>query len=292
MTNAPKRALGRTGEHVAAVGQGTWNMEREDRARVVHALQRGLDAGATHIDTAEMYGNGRVEEIVGEALLGRREEAFVVSKVLPSNASRAGTLEACDRSLTRLRTDVIDLYLLHWPGAHPLEETLAAFEELVEAGKIRFYGVSNFDADEVAEAVRLAGAGRIACNQVLYHLGERAIEHAVIDACAQASVSVVAYSPFGSVGGWSAPSGELNDRTTREGALLHELAQKHGGTPRQVALAFLLRHPSLFVIPKAGRAEHVLENSAAARLQLDQDDLARLDAAFPRGSEPRGLPMI
>src|SRR5918911_2623910 len=158
---------------VPAIGQGTWNMEHDDRREAIAALRRGLDLGLTHIDTAEMYGGGDVEEMVAEAIEGRRREVFLVSKVLPSNASRAGTIAACDRSLKRLRTEQLDCYLLHWPGRHPLEETLAGFEELKRAGKVRSYGVSNFDEKLLREAVRIAGPGRIACNQVLYHLEER-----------------------------------------------------------------------------------------------------------------------
>ena len=185
---------------VPVTGQGTWNMERDDARTAVEALRRGLDAGATHVDTAEMYGAGRVEELVGEAIRGRRDEVFLVSKVLPRNASRRGTVAACERSLARLRTDHVDCYLLHWPGSHPLEDTLEAFAELESAGKIRAFGVSNFDERELAEAVSIAGDGRIACNQVLYHLGQRRIEHAVVPFCETRGVSVVGYSPFGSGG--------------------------------------------------------------------------------------------
>src|SRR5437899_2390193 len=173
-----RRPFGWTGVPVPVVGQGTWNLERDERARVVVALRAGLDQGMTHIDTAEMYGSGVVEELIGEAIAGRRDEVFLASKVLPSNASFERVLRACEASLRRLRTDRLDLYLLHWPGTHPLERTIAAFERLVRDGKIRFYGVSNFDAEEMAQALAIAGERRIACNQVLYHLRERSIEHA------------------------------------------------------------------------------------------------------------------
>src|SRR5215831_7637783 len=193
------RRFGWTGVSVPVIGQGTWQMEGDDRDACIASLRAGLDAGLLHIDTAELYGSGRVEsEIVAPAIQGRRDGLFLVSKVLPSNASYSGTLAACEGSLRRLRTDHLDVYLLHWPGPHPLAETLRAFEKLVSDGKIRFFGLSNFDADELETAVRLAGPRRIACNQVLYHLKERAIEHEVIPACERHEIAVVAYSPFGS----------------------------------------------------------------------------------------------
>src|SRR4051794_36984749 len=194
--NAMKyRAFGPTGREVSAIGQGTWNMEKDSRRAAVEALRRGLDLGMTHVDTAEMYGDGRVEEMVGEAIADRRGEVFLVSKVLPSKASRRGTVEACERSLARLGTDHLDCYLLHWPGRHPLADTTAAFEELRGAGKILSWGLSNFDEEELAAAVGIAGEGKIACNQVLYHLEERSIEHAVIPFCDEHGIAVVAYSP-------------------------------------------------------------------------------------------------
>ncbi len=183
MTTYPRRAFGSTGTQVAVIGQGTWNMERDGRNAAVGALRRGLDLGMTHIDTAEMYGSGAVEEIVGEAIAGRRAEVFLVSKVMPHNASRQGTIKACERSLRRLRTDVLDCYLLHWPSSHPIADTIAAFEQLAAAGKIRSWGVSNFNEDEMDEAVRIAGPERVACNQVLYHFRERTIEHYVLPCC-------------------------------------------------------------------------------------------------------------
>src|SRR5688500_5074433 len=241
----PRRAFGST--ELPLIGQGTWNME-QDGTDAIAALRRGLDLGLTHIDTAEMYGAGAVEELVGEAIAGRRQEVFLVSKVLPSNASRRGTVQACERSLSRLRTDRIDCYLLHWPGSHPLAETIAAFGELRAAGKIASFGVSNFDAGELRDAVRLAGAEGIACNQVLYHLGERAIEHAVLPFCAEHGIAVVAYSPFG--------SGPLPAATTPQGRALAAVAQRHGVTAHAVALAFVLRLPPVLAIPKASRIAH------------------------------------
>jgi diketogulonate reductase-like aldo/keto reductase len=273
------RRFGPIAQPVAVIGQGTWGMERE-RAAAVAALRRGLDAGMTHIDTAEMYGDGAVEELVAEAIAGRRDEVFLVSKVLPQNASRRGTVAACERSLARLRADRLDLYLLHWPGDHPLADTIAAFEELRAAGKIRAWGVSNFAKDELADAVRIAGPGRVACNQVLYHLRERAIEHEVIPYCAEHGIAVVAYSPFG--------SGSFPDRDRT----LRAIADAHGATPRQVALRFLVRDPNVFTIPKASRAQHALDNAAASGLALDADEIARIERAFPRGRKRRGVPTI
>src|SRR4030095_3045241 len=247
------RAFGPTGKQVSVIGQGTWNMEKDDRSAAIASLRRGLDLGMSHIDTAEMYGDGRVEEMVAEAIGGRRAEVFLVSKVLPQNASRRGTVQACERSLRRLRTDHLDCYLLHWPGQHPLKDTLAAFEELREAGKIRSWGLSNFDEEELTEAIRIAGEGKIACNQVLYHLKERAIEHAVIPFCDKHGIAVVAYSPFG--------SGNFPPPSSAGGKVLAEIAEAHDATPRQITLAFLLRYSSAFAIPKAARAEHATENA-------------------------------
>jgi diketogulonate reductase-like aldo/keto reductase len=272
-----RRPFGPAAIPVPVIGQGTWNLERAERRPSVAALRAGLDLGLTHIDTAEMYGAGRVEELVGEAIAGRRDEVFLVSKVLPQNASHAGTVRACEASLRRLGTDRLDLYLLHWPGRHPLERTIAAFEELVRNGKIRAWGVSNFDLDEL-EAAR-AIAGRIACNQVLYHLGERAIEHAIIPWCERHAVAVVGYSPFG--------SGRFPAATSAGGRVLADIARQRGATPRQVALAFLVREPGTFAIPKASRMEHVQENARAGELELDADEVRRIDAAFPRGRRRR-----
>ena len=278
------RIFGPTGKQVSIIGQGTWNMEKDDRRAAIAALRRGLDLGMSHIDTAEMYGDGRVEELVAEAIEGRRGEVFLVSKVLPQNASRRGTVEACERSLRRLRTDHLDCYLLHWPGRHPLRDTIAAFEELRAAGKIRAWGLSNFDEEELAEAIRIAGEGKIACNQVLYHLEERAIEHAVIPFCDEHGIAVVSYSPFG--------SGDFPSPASAGGRVLAGIAAAHGATPRQIALAFLLRYPSLFAIPKAARAEHAEDNAAAAEIELTEDDLRQIDEAFPRGRRRRGVPTL
>ncbi len=277
------RPFGRSGAALPIVGQGTWEMERDDRAEAIRAIRRGLDLGMTHIDTAEMYGSGEVEELLGEALRGRRREVFLVSKVLPQHATRRGTLEACEASLRRLKTDHLDCYLLHWPGSHPLEDTLAAFDELEAAGKIRSYGVSNFDTEELDRAVRLAGPGKIACNQVLYHLEQRTIEAALVPACAALGVTIVAYSPFG--------SGHFPQPRTKGGKLLVEIARSRGVSAHAVALAFLVREPSVIAIPKSSDVDHVQENAAAGDLELTADELARLDQAFPRGRW-RGLPTL
>ena len=251
-------------EPLPRIGQGTWQIEDDDRASMVAALRAGVDAGLTHIDTAELYGGGYAEEVIKEALGDRREELFLVSKVLPSNASRRGTLAACESSLRRLGTDRLDCYLLHWPGSHPLEETFAAFEELRAAGKIRSWGVSNFDEELLREAARIAGAGRIACNQVLYNLGERHIEASLVPACSGLGVAVVGYSPFAGF---------------KESAALRAVAGELGATTRQVALAFLLR--SALQIPKASRVEHVRDNAGALAIQLSTDQIARIEQAYP-----------
>jgi diketogulonate reductase-like aldo/keto reductase len=279
-----QRPFGDPKRKVAVIGQGTWNIEQADRAQAVAALRRGLDLGMTHIDTAEMYGAGRAEEIVAEAIAGRRDEVFLVSKVLPENASRDGTVAACERSLKRLKTDRLDCYLLHWRGSPPLAGTIEAFERLAGAGKIRSWGVSNFDARDLDEALAIAGTGRIACNQVLYHLEERGIEHRVLPWCERHGVALVAYTPFGSPR-FPAPS-------AAGGRALAEIAAAHGATPRQAALAYLTRSSAAFTIPKAAQAAHTEENAGAGALRLSAADLARLDQAFPRGKPPRGLPML
>ncbi|WP_244494840.1 aldo/keto reductase [Bosea sp. Root483D1] len=269
---------------MSRIGQGTWNIERATRGDAIAALRSGLDLGLSHIDTAEMYGDGLAEEITGEAIAGRRDEVFLVSKVLPHNASKAGTRKACEQSLRRLGTDRLDCYLLHWRGSYPLAETFAAFEELRAEGKILSWGVSNFDVGDLDEALRVAGPGRIACNQVLYHLRERAIEHAVIPWCERNGVAVTAYSPFG--------QDDFPEAGSPPGKVLAEIAAAHGVSPRQVALAFLTRNPSVFAIPKAAKARHAQDNAGALKLELGDADIAKLDAAFPRGPKPRGLPML
>ncbi|MGC1381237.1 MAG: aldo/keto reductase [Candidatus Baltobacteraceae bacterium] len=273
-----RKLFGKTGVEVATIGQGTWNMPesgaRLDEAK--RALRRGIELGMTHLDTAEMYGGGRVEELLGEAIRGLdRGRLFITSKVLPSNASYRGTLAAAERSLERLGCDYLDLYLLHWPGTHPLEGTMQALEELVKRGKIRFVGVSNFEAGEMMEAASYLRETPLQCNQLLYHLGERGIEHELIPLAAQHGIAIVAYTPFGRGRPASAGKG---------GAALERVAGKHGATARQVTLAFLTRHPNVFAIPKAARVDHVEENAAAAEVELDEEDVAAIEAAFQRGS--------
>lgn len=277
------RPFGASRVLVPVVGQGTWQMERDDRVSAIAALRAGLDLGLTHVDTAELYGSGRVEELVGEAIAGRRDEVFLVSKVMPSNASRTGTVRACEQSLKRLRTDHLDCYLLHWPGNHALEDTIAGFENLVSSGKIRSWGLSNFDTRELARALAIAGPGKIACNQVLYHLAQRDIEHAVIPWCKEHEVTVVGYTPFGQGGFPPAGAG---------GKVLETIARRHGATTRHVALAFLTRDPELFAIPKASDPAHVRENAGALKLTLETADIAELDAAFPRPRPRSGVPML
>jgi diketogulonate reductase-like aldo/keto reductase len=276
------RPFGSSKCEVSVIGQGTWYIDRGDRKHAIAALRRGVDLGMTHIDTAEMYGDA--ELVIAEAIAGRRDEIFLVSKVLPSNASRRGTITACERSLARLNTDRLDCYLLHWRGSYPLDETVAAFEELAGAGKIRSWGVSNFDTDDLGELLAVAGEGKIACNQVLYHLQERAIEHAVIPWCEQHGVAVVAYSPFG--------HNDFPSPRSKAGQALQTIADAHGASPRQVALSFLTRQASVFAIPKASSEEHAADNAAAANLTLSENEMVALDKAFPRGPKPRGLPML
>jgi diketogulonate reductase-like aldo/keto reductase len=276
------KPFGRGGLDVSVIGQGTWYLDRGDRKRAVVALRRGLELGMTHIDTAEMYGDAEI--VIAEAIEGRRDEVFLVSKVVPSNGSRRGTITACERSLKRLKTDRLDCYLLHWRGSYPLSETVAAFDELVRAGKIRSWGVSNFDVDDLGEILDVAGEGKIACNQVLYHLRERAIEHAVIPWCERHGVAVVAYSPFG--------HNDFPSPQSKAGEVLQRIAYAHRATPRQIALAFLIREISVFAIPKAATPEHAADNAGAGELVLSQADIAALEAAFPRGPKPSSLPML
>jgi diketogulonate reductase-like aldo/keto reductase len=276
------RTFGRTGHDVSVIGQGTWYLDRGDRKGAVAALRRGIERGMTHIDTAEMYGDA--ELVIADAIAGQRDELFLVSKVLPSNASRRGTIKACERSLKRLKTDRLDCYLLHWRGSYALSETVAAFDDLTRSGKIRSWGVSNFDVDDLDELLGVAGEGRIACNQVLYHLQERAIEHAVIPWCEQHGVAVVAYSPFGH-NDFPAPQ-------SKGGEVLARIARAHGASPRQIALSFLTRETTVFTIPKAASAEHAVDNAVAGDIALSASDISALEKTFPRGAKPDHLPML
>jgi diketogulonate reductase-like aldo/keto reductase len=275
------RRFGAAGRDVSVIGQGTWYIDRAHRASAIAALHRGIDLGMTHIDTAEYY--GEAENIVGEAIAGRRDSIFLVSKVMPQNASRAGAIAACERSLKRLRTDHLDCYLLHWRGSYPLSDTFAGFAALKASGKILSWGVSNFDVAALEDAVAADGEGEIACNQVLYHLQERAIEHAVIPWCAEHNVAVVGYSPFG--------HDDFPSPRSQGGRVIEEIAAAHSATARQVALAFLVRRAPLFTIPKASNPAHAAENAGAGNMRLSEPEIARIDAAFPLGRS-RGLPML
>jgi len=269
------------GELVPAYGQGTWHMgeSRSRYAEEAAALKLGIDLGITLIDTAEMYGNGVAEEIVAEATKGRRDELFIVSKVLPYNASQRGTIEACERSLKRLKTDRIDLYLLHWRGSHPFAETLAAFERLREQGKIRHHGVSNFDRADLEEWVRVPGGANVATNQILYNLTRRGPEFDVIPWCRERNISIMAYSPI--------EQGRMLGHKA-----LADVAARHGATPAQIALAWLLRQDGMIVIPKASRKEHVREDFGALDVKLTDTDLADLDRAFPPPKRKTALGML
>jgi len=270
-----------SGESVPQLGQGTWHMGESGRARKeeIAAVRLGLDFGMTLIDTAEMYGNGGAEEVVAEAVAGRREECFIVSKVLPENATRAGTIAACGRSLKRLKTDRIDLYLLHWRGSPKLEETLAGFEALIASGAIRYWGVSNFDVDDMEELFRLAGGASCATNQVLYNLRRRGIEAGLLPWCRKRAVPIMAYSPF--------EQGRLlRDRT------LTAVAIRHRATTAQIALAWVLRQADMMAIPKSSTEAHVRENRAALDIALSAQDLAELAKTFPPPKERRPLELL
>jgi diketogulonate reductase-like aldo/keto reductase len=276
--------FGRTGVRVPLIGQGTWNMgdDPASEADEVAALQAGLDQGMTHIDTAEMYGDGRSERLVARVIAGRRDEVFLVSKVLPSNASYVGTIQACESSLRRLETDHLDLYLLHWPsGQHPIADTMSALEALVASGKTRFIGVSNFTVDELRAAQQCLVSERLACNQVLYHLGSRGIETEILPYCQRHGIAVVAYSPFA--------QGAFPPRDRRQRETLETIAEARGKTAREIALRFLTREEGLFAIPKAARVEHVRENAGGAGWNLSEVDLAQLEAVFP--APPPGTPL-
>ena len=267
-----------SGEQIPALGQGTWHMAEDPAARgeELRTLRLGLDLGLTLIDTAEMYGDGAAEELVAEAIDGRRDEVFLVTKVLPANATRHGTKEACRRSLKRLRTDRIDLFLLHWRGQLPLAPTVEAFRELEQAGVIRHWGVSNFDAVELAELIAVGGGDGVQTDQVLYNLSQRQAEFELLPWCRDRGMPLMAYSPV--------DRGALvaND-------VVVEIAEKHDATPAQIALAWVLRHPDVCAIPKASIHEHVRENARAVDLRLDREDLKLLDEEFPPPVGPAPL---
>jgi diketogulonate reductase-like aldo/keto reductase len=280
MANLPTVKLP-SGETVPQLGQGTWRMGENARKREaeIAALRLGLDLGLTLIDTAEMYSDGVAEGIVAEAIHGRREECFIVTKLLPENSTRAGTIAACERSLKRLKTDRIDLYLMHWRGAPKLEETLSAFEALIAAGAIRSWGVSNFDVDDMEELLALSGGTNCATNQVLYNLRRRGIEAGLLPWSRARGIPIMAYSPI------------------EQGRLLHEriltaVAIRHRATPAQIALAWVLRQRDMMVIPKAASEAHVRENRAALDIELTEQDLGELNRAFPPPKGPRPLELL
>ncbi|MES2261165.1 MAG: aldo/keto reductase [Pseudomonadota bacterium] len=265
-----------SGQQVPALGLGTWNMGEDDsdKAGEIAALQLGMDLGMTLVDTAEMYADGGSEEVVGAALAGRRDQAYLVSKVYPHNATRAGVQAACERSLRRLKTDRLDLYLLHWRGSVPLAETLEGFQALKQAGKILDYGVSNFDQDDMQQLRGLPGGDGVAANQVLYNLAKRGIEWNLLPWSQQQGMPIMAYSPL--------ESSANEQRFLLGNKSLKAVAQRHGVTPAQIALAWLLRQPQVITIPKAANPAHIRENRAALDIVLTAADLAELDAGFPR----------
>jgi diketogulonate reductase-like aldo/keto reductase len=266
---------------VPVLGMGTWGFGEhpENRKNEIEALQFGLDIGMRLVDTAEMYGDGASEELIGKALVGRRENAFLVDKVLPQHATRDGTIAACERSLRRLATDRIDLYLLHWRGHVPLEETLAGFDALVRAGKIRYWGVSNFDVDDMEETVALPGGDQVVTDQVLYNLMRRGIEYDLLPWCEQARLPVMAYSPL--------EQGRLLGDPE-----LRRIAAEYSATPAQIALAWVLRNPRIIAVPKASAPGHVKQNRIALDIPLAQHDFAALDRAFPPPTSKVPLEMI
>jgi diketogulonate reductase-like aldo/keto reductase len=270
------------GEEVAVLGQGTWRFGEGQRspAEEVAALRVGISLGMTLIDTAEMYGDGKSEKVVGDAIADVRGTVFVVSKVYPHNASRKGVVTACERSLSRLRVEAIDLYLLHWRGSVPLRETVAGFEALRRDGKIRHWGVSNFDVDDLDELYDLEGGANCAADQVLYNVEARGIEYDLLPWCERRRLPVMAYSPVGQAG-----------RLLRSRALA-TVARRHGATPAQIAIAWTLRRPDVISIPKAGEPAHVRENAAAAAIALTDEDLAEIDAAHPPPKRKQSLAML
>lgn len=271
-----KRKFGWTDVNVPIIGQGTWMIEgnnKDTESRAIETLKVGLDLGMTHIDTAEMYGNGHTEELVAQAIIERRDKVFLVSKVLPSNASYEGTIKACKRSLKRLKTDWLDLYLLHWPSSYPITETMRAMEKLVAEGLIKYIGVSNFDIEELKEAEQALKNEQMASNQVLYHLGNRGIERRLLPYCTEKGIAVVGYAPFG--------HGDFPSPQSAKGQILEEISKQHNRTARQVALNFLTRHDNVFTIPKTTRSERVKENSEGVGWKLTENDIMAIDKAFP-----------
>jgi diketogulonate reductase-like aldo/keto reductase len=280
-THAVRTAELPSGETVPILGQGTWHMAEDPRRRKdeIAALRTGIDLGLTLIDTAEMYADGEAEVLVGEAINGRRGDVFLVSKVLPENATERGTVAACERSLSRLGTNYLDLYLLHWRGSVALDATLEAFAVLIAAGKIRQWGVSNFDVDDMDDLWNTPGGRTASTDQVLYNLTRRGIEHRLIPWCRRLGIPIMAYSPI--------EQGRLLGD-----AALRRVAERHDATPAQVALAWVLRQDGVIAIPKAGTVDHVHENRRALELELTQQDLAALDRAFPPPTRAQPLEVL
>jgi len=270
-----------SGEQIAALGQGTWGWAERPHRRdsEIEALRTGIDLGMNLVDTAEMYGNGAAEELLGQALRGRRDEAFLVDKVLPSNASKRDTIEACERSLRRLETDRIDLYLLHWRGGTPLAETVNAFQQLQQDGKIRHWGVSNFDHEEMSDLFDVPGGTAAATNQILYNLTRRGPEYDLLPWCSDNRLPVMAYSP-------------IEQARMLEHTALREVAERHDASPAQVGLAWVLRRDGVCAIPRASTLEHVRDNRAALDLELTAADHETLDTAFPAPSTPQPLEIL
>lgn len=270
-----------SGEEIPVIGQGTWGWAERPQRRdgEIEALRTGIELGMTLVDTAEMYGNGAAEELLGEALAYRRDDVFLVDKVLPSNASKKDTIKACERSLRRLRTDRIDLYLLHWRGGTPLTETLEAFEQLRRDGRIRHWGVSNFDHEDMSDLLDTPGGEAVATNQVLYNLTRRGPEYDLLPWCRDNRVPVMAYSP-------------IEQARMLDSAALAEVAERHGVSPAQVGLAWVLRHEGMCTIPRASSPEHVRDNREALDLRLTTEDHATLDAAFPAPTRPQPLEIL
>lgn len=288
MNKENNRKFGSTKSLIPSIGQGTWQMPtgKETAAwnEAKEALRRGIELGLTHIDTAEMYGKGSAEEMIAEAIVGvPRESLFIVSKVLPSHGTYKATITACEKSLKRLRMDYLDCYLLHWRGEANLEATMQGLEKLVEDGKIRYLGVSNFDVDDLEEAASYLVREKIACNQVLYNLHERGIERNVIPYCEKKEIAVVGYTPFGRRG--------IPTAKSQSGSVLHEVAARHEATPTQIILAFLTRLECLFAIPKAATIAHVEDNAEALRIKLSDEDIEAISNAFPAPKRDQPLAM-
>ena len=278
------RTFGPLERRVPVIGLGTWRMELDDRDAAIVALRRGIEAGLVHIDTAEIYGKGLVEDVVGEAIAGYRSDVFLASKIHPDHATYAGTLLACEKSLRRLRTDRIDLYMLHWRGTQPLEETIRAFEELKKEGKILAWGLSNFDVADIESVIEIVGEGVVACNQVLYHLGERDAEHVIQPVCERHKIAFVGYSPLG--------SGQFPGPGSWRGDVLAGIATAHGVGARAVALAFLARRASAFMIPKSSRKDHVDELARAGDIVLTPLEIETIEAAFPLDPPKSHMPYV